>query len=174
MRIKTVAIKGFRGYSSSIQVELSDLLVLVGKNDVGKSTVLEALDIFFNDGKGSVKLDKDDINKKNLAVGDDCIEISVEFEDLPGSIVIDATNETTLAEEYLLSERGTLQVVKRYPKAGKEKVYIKASHPTAVGCNELLHKKNAELKNILESRVPMPRRRRASCRCWCACSSSSC
>ena len=128
MRIKTVAIKGFRHISSSIQVELSDLLVLVGKNDVGKSTVLEALDIFFNDGKGSVKLDKDDINKKNLAVGDDCIEISVEFEDLPGSIVIDATNETTLAEEEFRFEAGNASSCKKITlKAGKEKVYIKAN-----------------------------------------------
>jgi len=66
MKIKAVEIKGFRGYSSAIKIELSDLLVLVGKNDVGKSTVLEALDIFFNEGKGSIKLDKDDINKKIL------------------------------------------------------------------------------------------------------------
>ena len=151
MKIKAVEIKGFRGYSSAIKIELSDLLVLVGKNDVGKSTVLEALDIFFNEGKGSIKLDKDDINKKNLAVGDDCIEISVEFDELPPSIVIDSTNETTLADEFLLSERGTLQVVKKYPNAGKEKVYIKANHPTAAGCSDLLLKKNSELKAILES-----------------------
>ena len=63
MKIKTIGIKGFRGYSDSIQIEVKDLLVLVGKNDIGKSTLLEALDIFFNEGKGSVKLDKEDINK---------------------------------------------------------------------------------------------------------------
>lgn len=150
MKIRTIGIKGFRGYPSPIQIEVSDLLVLVGKNDIGKSTVLEALDIFFNEGKGCVKLDKDDINKANLAAGDDSIEISVEFEDLPTSIVIDATNETTLADEYLLTSTGTLQVIKRYPKAGKEKVFIFAHHPTAPGCSELLLKKNAELKKLLE------------------------
>lgn len=150
MQIRTIGIKGFRGYSNPIQIQVSDLLVLVGKNDIGKSTVLEALDIFFNDGKGSVKLDKNDINKANLAVGDDCIEISVEFEDLPTSIVIDATNETSLAAEYLLTEAGTLKVIKRYPNAGKEKVSISAHHPTAPGCDELLLKKNSELKKLLE------------------------
>ena len=36
MKIKSVGIKGFRGYSSPIEVEFSDLLVLVGKNDIGK------------------------------------------------------------------------------------------------------------------------------------------
>lgn len=150
MKIRKIGIKGFRGYSSPIEVAVSDLLVLVGKNDIGKSTVLEALDIFFNDGKGNVKLDKEDINKANLAAGDDCVEISVEFEELPTSIVIDATNETTLADEHLLTHSGTLKVIKRYPKAGKEKVYISANHPTAPGCRDLLLKKNAELKKLLE------------------------
>ena len=150
MKIRTIGIKGFRGYSTPIEVEVDDLLVLVGKNDIGKSTVLEALDIFFNDGKGCVKLDKEDINKPNFAAGDDCIEIFVEFEELPASIVIDATNETTLADEYLLTDAGTLKVIKRYPKAGKEKVFISAHHPTAPGCTDLLLKKISDLKKLLE------------------------
>ena len=141
MKIRRVGIKGFRGYPRMIEVEVDDLLVLVGKNDIGKSTVLEAMDIFFNENKGSVKLDKEDINKANLANGDDCIEIFVEFEELPATIVIDATNETTLADEYLLTGDGTLKVLKRYPKAGKEKVFVLAHHPTAAGCSDLLLKK---------------------------------
>jgi predicted ATP-dependent endonuclease of OLD family len=150
MKIRRVGIKGFRGYSKPIEVEADDLLVLVGKNDIGKSTILEALDIFFNDGKGSVRLDKEDINKANLATGDDCIEIFVEFVELPASIVIDSTNHTTLNAEHLLTKEGTLKVIKRYPKAGKEKVFILAHHPTASGCADLLLKKNAELKKQLE------------------------
>lgn len=114
MKIKTIGLKGFRGYSDQIQVELSDLLVLVGKNDVGKSTILEALDIYFNDSKGCVKLDREDINKTNLAAGDEEIEIWVEFEDLPRSIIIDVTNQTTLTDEYLTTLQGTLKVIKRY------------------------------------------------------------
>lgn len=150
MKIKSIRLKGFRGYGNSITVEFSDLLVLVGKNDIGKSTILEALDIFFNDGKGSVALDKDDINKNNLSNGDDCIEISVEFEDLPTSIIIDASNETTLAAEHLLTPNGTLQIIKRYPKSGKGKVYISAFHPTSNACSGLLLKKNDELKKVLD------------------------
>lgn len=150
MRIRNVGIKGFRGYSRPIRVGVNDLLVLVGKNDIGKSTVLEALDVFFNEGKGSVKLDKEDINKANLLGGDGTIEISVEFDELPNSIVIDATNETTLANEYLLTSSGTLQVIKRFPNAGREKVFIAAYHPTAQGCRELLLKKNSDLKKLLD------------------------
>src|SRR5690606_39416055 len=98
MKIKAVTVNRFRSYSNPITVEVDDLLVLVGRNDIGKSTILEALDIFFNEGKGCVKIDKDDINKECLSNEDDCIEIAVEFSDLPPKIIIDATNETTLQE----------------------------------------------------------------------------
>lgn len=149
MKIKSAGLRGFRGYSDAINIDFSDLLVLVGKNDIGKSTILEALDIFFNDGKGCIKIDKEDVNKQNLANGDDCIEIWVEFEDLPPSIIIDTTNQTTLADEYLLTIDQTLKVIKRYPNAGKEKVFIEAHHPTAEKCADLLLKKNTDLKKIL-------------------------
>lgn len=148
MKIKSVGLKGFRGYSNRIKVEFPSLRVLVGKNDIGKSTLLEALDIFFNDGKGSVKLDKEDINKTNVE-NENTIEISVEFEDLPSKILIDATNETTLSDEHLLTPSNTLKVIKRYPNAGAAKVYIHAYHPNSDGCKDLLLKKNTELKKIL-------------------------
>lgn len=150
MKIKSVSVNRFRGYSSPVKVEVDDLLVLVGRNDVGKSTILEALDIFFNEGKGCVKIDKDDINKDCLALGQDCIEIGVEFADLPPSIVIDDTNQTTLHEEYLLTPAGTLHIIKRYPNAGKEKVFVRANHPVNPECADLLLKKNSDLKAILD------------------------
>jgi predicted ATP-dependent endonuclease of OLD family len=150
MKIKSVAVNRLRGYEQRVHIEMDDLRVLVGKNDIGKSTVLEALDVFFNEGKGCVKLDKEDINKSCLAQGNDCIEVEVEFIELPARIVIDSTNETTLHDEYLLSANGSLHVIKRYPGAGKEKVYIRASHPTNPVCADLMHKKNSELKKILE------------------------
>ncbi len=149
MKIKSVTLSCFRGYSEPVKFEIDDLCVLVGKNDIGKSTILEALDIFFNDGKGCVKIDKDDINKHCIANGRDCVEIAVEFVDLPASVLIDATNETTLSDEYLLTQAGTLEVLKRYSKAGKAKVFIKALHPSHENCRDLLLKKNADLKKIL-------------------------
>lgn len=150
MKIKAITINCFRGYSRPVTVEVNDLFVLVGKNDIGKSTILEALDIFFNEGKGCVKIDKDDINKECLAAGEDNIEIGIEFTDLPSKIIIDATNETTLQDEFLVTESGTLQVIKRYPNAGKEKVYIRAYHPINDKCDELLLKKNSELKKLID------------------------
>ena len=150
MKIKSVSVNRFRGYDEPVRVEIDNLCVLVGRNDIGKSTLLEALDIFFNEGKGCVKLDKDDINKKCLETGEDCVEIEVEFTELPKNILIDAMNETTLADEYLLSAEGTLQVIKRYPGAGKEKVFIRANHPVNPECKDLLLKKIQDLKKTLE------------------------
>ena len=59
MKIKNVAIKNFRGYSDEINSDFEDLTAFVGKNDIGKSTILEALEIFFNSDK--IKLDISDL-----------------------------------------------------------------------------------------------------------------
>lgn len=163
MKIKSVAVNRFRGYETPVRVEIENLCVLVGKNDKGKSTLLEALDIFFNDGKGCVKLDKEDINKNCLANEEDCIEIEVEFSDLPSKIVIDSANETTLQDEYLVTEAGTLHVIKRYPAAGKEKVFIKAKHPANPECKDLLQKKIQDLRQILdEQKLSCPDKTKSS------------
>lgn len=153
MKIKTVRVENFRAYKSETTFELNDLNVIVGKNDIGKSTVLEALDIFFNENKGTIKIDKDDVNKKCKAEGNTEIKISVVFEELPETLTIDATNPTTLESEYLLKSDNTLEIVKKYPNAGKEKVFIKANHPTNEFCSGLLLKKNTDLKKLLTDEI---------------------
>lgn len=150
MKIHSVKIKNFRSYKDEVEVTFENLTAFVGKNDIGKSTVLEALDIFFNDGKGVIKLDKDDINKKAEDNGDTEICITVCFEELPDTTVIDGTNQTTLRDEYLLNADGQLEVSKKYPNAVKAKVYVKANHPSDESCSDLLSKKNSDLKKILK------------------------
>ena len=152
MKIKNVAIKNFRGYSDEINSDFEDLTAFVGKNDIGKSTILEALDIFFNDGKGVTKLDKADLNVESKARQETDISIRVCFTDLPEKIVIDTTNETSLSAEYLLNSDGLLEVVKRYPNAGTPKVFICAMHPTNPECADLLTKKDSDLRKIIEPR----------------------
>ncbi len=148
MKIKTVTLKNFRAYKEETVIDFKNLITFVGKNDIGKSTVLEALDIFFNDGAGVVKLDKGDINQQNIGV-DNTISITVEFNELPDNVRIDPLNLTTLAEEYLLTSANTLKIRKEYPNAGKAKVFIIANHPTNESCKDLLSKKITELKKIL-------------------------
>lgn len=152
MKIESLKIKNFRSYREEITIRFNDLTVLVGKNDIGKSTILEALDIFFNDGNGVVKIDKTDLNTHALKNGDTETVISVCFSELPSSIVIDSQAETTLAGEYMLNSEGLLEVIKKYKNGGKASVFIRAKHPTCVDCKELLHKKNTELKRIITSK----------------------
>ncbi|TDP57767.1 ATP-binding protein [Flavobacterium dankookense] len=149
MKIKQVKIENFRSYDNECTIDLNDLNVFVGKNDIGKSTILEALDIFFNENKGVVKMDKEDINKKCKDAGNTEIKISVVFSELPETLTIDSTNPTKLAEEYLLKSDGTLEIIKRFPNAGAPKIFIKANHPTNPNCCELLLKKNVDLKKLL-------------------------
>jgi len=149
MKIKQVKIENFRSYENECTIDINDLNVFVGKNDIGKSTILEALDIFFNENKGVVKMDKEDINKKCKDSGNTEIKISVVFSELPETLTIDSTNPTNLAEEYLLKSDGTLEIIKRFPNAGAPKIFIKANHPTNPNCCELLLKKNVDLKKIL-------------------------
>lgn len=150
MRLKAVKIKNFRGYKDEVIISIEDLTVFVGRNDIGKSTVLEALDIFFNDGKGIIKLDKDDINKENSSEGDNDIYITVVFTDLPNDIILDELNPTNFSEEYLLNKDGDLEIIKKYPNAGLAKVFIKAKHPTNPLCTELHTKKLSEYKKIIK------------------------
>lgn len=153
MKIKSLTLKNFRSYQK-VKVDFNDLTAFVGKNDVGKSTILEALDIYFNDGKGTVKLDKNDINKTALAEGDETITIGVEFSDLPGTVVLDDSAGTSFAQEYMLNSQGNLEVIKTYPKAGKATLSIKALHPDTIKNHEtLLTVKNADLKRILKERA---------------------
>lgn len=151
MKIKSMKLKNFRGYKEEVEVNFDDLTVFVGKNDIGKSTILEALDIFFNNGKGIIKIDKNDLNKEAEINGEKEIIISVCFGNLPEEIVIDSTNRTNFEAEYLLNDKQQLEIIKKYTGTGNPKVYIRANHPNNSTCNELLLKKDNELRKILES-----------------------
>ena len=89
MYLKRFKLKNFRGYKEAVEIDFDDLTAFVGKNDSGKSTILEALDIFFNENKGAVKLDKDDLNIECKDTGDVDIIMTAYFSGLPDSIIID-------------------------------------------------------------------------------------
>ena len=150
MKLIKLKIKNFRGYKDEVSVDIDNLTVIVGKNDIGKSTILEALDVFFNEGKGIVKLDKDDINKSSLVEGNKDIYITAVFTDLPENIIIDTTNETTFSSEYLLNSENNLEIIKKYSNAGAAKIAIKANHPTNIECSELLLKKITDYRKIVQ------------------------
>ena len=147
MKLIQVKLKNFRCYHNEIIVDLNDLTAFIGKNDVGKSTILEALEIFFNDQ--IVCLDRDDLNKDALLANDFKIEISCIFDELPPTLIIDAVNETSLAAEYLLNADNKLEIKKSFScTAAKPKgqVFIQANHPSANNCSDLMQLKRPELR----------------------------
>lgn len=150
MKIKYIKLKNFRGYKDETKIDFDDLTVFVGKNDSGKSTILEALDIFINDGKGTIKIDKDDVNVISREEGDLETLITIVFTDLPKKIIIDSSVETTLRDEYLLNKDGDLEIIKKYNNANGPKIWINAYHPTNKECSDLLLKTNSNLRKIIK------------------------
>lgn len=144
MLLETVKIKNFRGYQAETIIPISNLTAFIGKNDVGKSTILEALEIFFNNSL--IYCEKNDLN---IAADNDKIEISCTFSDFPEELVIDAAKSTTLQAEYLLNAENKLEIKKVFTATiakPKEKVFIICNHPTINNVNDLLTLKRAELK----------------------------
>jgi putative ATP-dependent endonuclease of OLD family len=53
LKISTFHIRNFKSIRDSNAIDIDDLNILIGKNDAGKSSVLEALQCFLNKGKPS-------------------------------------------------------------------------------------------------------------------------
>nr|WP_198512330.1 AAA family ATPase [Flavobacterium sp. 1] len=139
MNLESVKLKNFRGYTEEITIPISNLTAFIGKNDAGKSTILEALEIFFNNK--IVVCEREDLSKNS--VGNN-IEITCIFNDFPAEIIIDAATPTTLAAEYLLNIAGKLEIKKVFPATSakpKEKIYIVCNHPSSGNANDLLELK---------------------------------
>lgn len=62
MKIKMVILENFRSFYGKHKISLENFTAFIGKNDQGKSSILEAIDIFINEGKGVVKIEQDDLN----------------------------------------------------------------------------------------------------------------
>lgn len=148
MRLKKIKLTNFRGYRNTIEISVDEAMTgIVGRNDFGKSTILEALAIFFEiDG---IKADKNDMNCFSMANGEAHFEISCEFDDLPPVILIDEQVSTTLASEHLLNSHGHFEIVKKFKATttGKsDKTYIHCQHPVNEPLSNLLGMKISELK----------------------------
>ena len=149
MRLTKLKITNFRCYKDETVIHLDDLVVFVGKNDSGKSSIFDALNIFF---EGKAAPDKDDAC---VYTDDATVRIACVFDDVPSELVIDAQHPTDLASEHLLNGDGHLEIVKVYncklAKPNCSGVYTHAAHPTADGYADLLSLTNAKLKQRAKS-----------------------
>lgn len=144
MKLDSIKLKNFRCYGDEVLIPINKLTAFIGRNDAGKSTVLEALEIFFNNSL--VKCEKDDLN---ISADNNLIEITCVFSDLPQQLLLDAAFPTSLADEYLLNTDRKLEIKKVYSATAaspKEKVYIVCNHPTVDTAKDLLSLKRAELR----------------------------
>lgn len=147
MIISKLYISNFRGYDEQTIYFHENLSAIIGKNDVGKSTILEALEIFFNNND-IVKIDISDLNKKREDTSNQNITIQISFKiDKKRSYTID-TIPTYLSNEYLLDEDGYLTIRKVWNASGKSitstslKTFIVANYPqkkfsTPLICNKI-------------------------------------
>lgn len=144
MKLESIKLRNFRGYKEETLIPISELTAFIGKNDAGKSSILEALEIFFNNSY--ITCERDDLNKYSEDIN---IEITCTFKDFPDEIVIDAATPTALSSEYLLNKDGKLEIKKVFPATAakpKEKVFIVCNHPTVKKGDDLLTLKRTQLR----------------------------
>lgn len=131
MKLCKVKLVNFRGYKNAT-FNITNLNVIIGKNDVGKSTIIDALDIYFNDAP----IDLNDLNVHIPTQEPKFIEISCCFEVNPRELITLDSSENTatcLEDEYLLNKDGLLEISKIYDCSGgklsKPSIKIIAKHP---------------------------------------------
>ncbi|MBN1882633.1 MAG: ATP-binding protein [Deltaproteobacteria bacterium] len=152
MKLEKLIISNFRAFNGTHEISFNDLTVFIGKNDIGKSSILDALEIFFNSGK----IDSSDISIHPSPKDNTTSSIGCVFSKLPEEIILDANAKTSLKEEYILNKDGFLEIHKSFnfssAKNPKAKIIAKAYHPTEETFKVLLHKKNADLKKLAEEK----------------------
>lgn len=149
MRLLELKITNFRCFKDQTTITFDDLTVIVGKNDAGKSSLFDALNIFF---EGKATPDQDDLCVHS---DDSTVRIVCVFDFIPTQLVLDAQRPTTLSTEHLLNADGRLEIVKTFNcSLAKPKplgVFAHASHPTADSYSDLLSLTNAKLKQRASS-----------------------
>jgi putative ATP-dependent endonuclease of OLD family len=144
MKLIRVKLQNFRCYKEEITISFDQhLTALVGRNDVGKSTIMDALDIFFNEGTP----DKNDACKFS---DDKDIKITCIFCDLPESLTLDESSLTSLRDEFLVNGNEELEIQKIFngalDKPKLKTLSVLANHPTLEQAKDLIQLNNRDLK----------------------------
>jgi predicted ATPase len=145
MRLTAVHLHNFRRFKGDVKIPIGGLTALIGKNDIGKSSILEAIGIFLSAPGLSI-----DASDRCVHAGDNEVSIGCSFTDLPAELVIDTAAPTTLAREFLLNAAGELEVYRVWEykdeKLKDKGVFARANHPYGSDRDDLLLLKNEQLK----------------------------
>ncbi|MUK79176.1 AAA family ATPase [Aliivibrio fischeri] len=124
MRVTKLKIENFRSYKKQ-EINISNYNCFIGANSSGKSTVINALNLFFRENKNSqtdlIKLSEDDFHHKNI---EQPIKITVTFQDLSKQAKEDLAayvrqDELTITAEATYDKETGFASVKQY---GQRKV----------------------------------------------------
>lgn len=112
MKLTKIKLKNFRCYQQEIEFLIDDLTSIIGKNDIGKSTILEALDGFFNDSVDEGDLSNNADNRT--------IELTCFFKGIPDAIILDTSVATSPTDEGILNADEELEVKKTFTFSGRK------------------------------------------------------
>lgn len=108
-------------------MELGDFACIVGRNDVGKSTLLKAIDAFLNDNAPA----KDD---KNISTSSNFVSIEIQFDFELAPMLIDDTIPSTFEDEELVSIENLVCVKKVWD------VFPRPPSPKYTFCEKFIRK----------------------------------
>lgn len=120
MKLVNIIINNYKGIQNETTIKFHDFCCIVGKNDVGKSTILKALDAFLNEHAPTLE-------DKNIYNESSNIEIELQFDSSDSETIIDESIPVTFAEEELVNAEGLLCLKKVWDvnqKTIKPKVQI--------------------------------------------------
>jgi AAA15 family ATPase/GTPase len=140
MKLERIKIKNFRCYNTETTFEIDNLTCIIGKNDIGKSTILEALDAFFNDN-----IDTADLSSNGDS---NIIELRCYFSGITEKIILDTSIETSPTEEGILNINNELEIVRRYSVGAtvSKSIFLNCYYPENPELSDLLSLKNDTLK----------------------------
>ena len=159
MILKKVRLKNYRGYDEAEISFSNDITAIIGKNDIGKSTILEALEVFFSDTPHKLL----DVTDLCVTAKENIIEITTYFELLEDEhvIIIDSSHPTDLRKEHLLNEEELLEL-KLAVKVDKDATSITAGsitrsllayYPSVFTNKPLITLTNAALKKLVTKEI---------------------
>jgi predicted ATP-dependent endonuclease of OLD family len=118
MRVHSILANNYGPFAVLGEMRLGPLATIVGQNDAGKSSILHALELFFEHRK----IGEDDVYAR--ANPNDGVVIEVSFTSLPATIKLEDGVKTTFQDEMLLDTDARLRVRKVYPRSSLAKYNV--------------------------------------------------
>jgi predicted ATP-dependent endonuclease of OLD family len=148
MPLVEIRIQNYRAFKDSGIIRISSPLAIVGRNDVGKSAILHALQTFF-------KPPKKGFDENELHNGRDTEEAMIEVALLPSALTtceiqIDAKNKVHIVDDSMVDSKGLLRLRLRMNVKGVSGFEMKVNDVEFEDYHALCMKKHDALLALLE------------------------